>query len=349
MTTLINIIVFILVLGAIVFVHEFGHFIFAKKNGVYVYEFSIGMGPKLISKKKNETEYSIRLLPIGGFCSLAGEDLEYDKSKKVPKKKQLQNKKWWQRFLILVFGPVNNFIFALIILFIISLIWGSTTMNPVISEVEKDSPSEKAGLEKGDKIMYINNNKVVTSDDITLYLAINNKSYSTFIVQRDENTLIIKVKPEKIEKDGSITYHYGIAFRQKTTKGFINACKYTIKKFLSLFKQMWVTIVALFTGNIKLNQLSGPVGIYEVVGESRKTGGISSILFIMAYLSLNIGFVNLLPIPALDGGHILFILIELIKGSPVDTETENKFHTIGFILLMLLMLVITIKDVITLF
>ena len=172
MDIIINLLVFILVLGVIVFIHEFGHFIFAKMNGVYVYEFAIGMGPKICGFKGKETEYNLRAIPIGGFCQLAGEDLDSDDDANVPEDRRLQSKKAWQRFLIMVFGPMNNFILSFILLFLIALIWGASTMDPVISSISKNSRAEAAGLEKGDKIININGNKVSTSDDITLFLAI---------------------------------------------------------------------------------------------------------------------------------------------------------------------------------
>ena len=152
---LINLLVFILILGVIVFVHEFGHFIWAKICGVYVYEFAIGMGPKLWSKKGKETEYTLRAIPIGGFCQLAGEDVEVDQDFKIPKNRSLQDKNPFQRFLIMFFGAGNNFILAILLLFFIALIWGGSTMKPIITSVEKESRAATAGIVKGDKINII--------------------------------------------------------------------------------------------------------------------------------------------------------------------------------------------------
>lgn len=349
MTIIINILLFILILGIIVFIHEFGHFILAKWNGVYVYEFALGMGPKICGFKKGETEYNLRAIPIGGFCQLAGEDLDTDDDKKIPKEKRLQNKKAWQRFLIMLFGPMNNFILAVILIFLIGLIWGGSTMNPVISEVEKDSASYEAGLKSNDKILSINKNKIDTSDDISLYLAVASpKKTSTIVVERNNKKYTYKVKPKKIKENGKETYRYGIIMKQKKTKGFGNAFVYTYQKTKSIFKQMFVTIGYLFTGRISLSQLSGPVGIYSIVGEQR-SAGIASLIYLTAFLSINVGVINLLPIPAFDGGHILFIIIEKIKGSPVKPELENKIHSIFLILLLILMVVITFNDILRLF
>ena len=349
MSIIINLLLFILILGIIVFVHEFGHFILAKMNGVYVYEFALGMGPKIWGFKKGDTEYNLRAIPIGGFCQLAGEDLDSDDSKKVPKEMRLQNKKPWQRFLIMLFGPMNNFILAVILLFLIALIWGGSSMNPVISEVEENSASYEAGLLAGDKIISINNKKVETTDDISLYLAIapTNKK-NTIVVKRGNEKYTFKIAPKKIKVDGKDSYKYGIGMKQTKTKGLGNAFIYTYKKTKSIFKQMFITIGYLFTGRIHLNQLSGPVGIYSVVGEQR-SAGISSLIYLTAFLSINVGFINLLPLPAFDGGHILFIIIEKLKGSPVKPEIENKIHSIFLILLLLLMLIITVNDILRLF
>lgn len=349
MSVILNIILFILILGFIIFVHEFGHFIFAKITGVYVYEFALGMGPKLLSKQGKETVYSLRAIPIGGFCQLAGEDVEDDELKKVPKKRRLQSKSCFQRFLIMFFGAGNNFITAILILFLIALIWGGPTMDPVITSVEKDLPAAEVGIKKGDVITEINGSKVTTSDDISLFLTVADpKEKTTIVVERDGKELTFKFKPEKVAEDGQTVYRYGIGMQQKQKRGFVNACKYTFKKTGAIFKQMAYTVGYLFTGGIKLNQLSGPVGIYSIVESQSKTG-IANVLYLVAFLSINVGFINLLPLPAFDGGHILFIIIEKIKGSPVSPELENKIHTVGLMLLMILMLVITINDILRLF
>ena len=348
--TLWNLLLFIIVLGVIVFIHELGHFTWAKLAGVYVYEFAIGMGPKLWGFKKGDTEYNIRLIPIGGFCSMAGEDIELDKEEKIPKKKWMQSKTIWQRFLILFFGPGNNFILSIVLLFFIALVWGGTTMNPVVSSVNEDYPAAKAGITAGDKIIEINGHKVGNSDDAALYLAMADTKgeNSIKIVKPNGYEIDYKVQPKKVKEGKKTSYYFGIVMEQKRTHGVINAFKYTFAKFTSLLKQMVLTLKYLVTGGISLNQLSGPVGIYSVVGEQSKAG-LQSILFLIAYLSINVGFLNLVPLPAFDGGHIFFLLIEAIRRKPVPAEIENKIHAVGLMLLLLLMVVITINDIIKLF
>lgn len=344
-----TIIIFILVLGGIVFVHELGHFVFAKLMGVYVYEFSIGMGPKLIGKKGKETEYCLRLIPIGGFCSMAGEEVD-EEDIKVPKEKRLQAKKAWQRFLIMFFGPGFNFIFAILVLFFIALFCGSSSYEPIISSVEKSYPASEVGLQKGDEILEINHKKVKTLDDVSVYLTISSKTKNTVIKveKKDGNVITYKLKPKKVKEKGEVAYRYGIGLQSTKKYGFVNSVKYTVVKTGSLFKQMFITVESLFTGGVKVNQLSGPVGIYSIVGEQSRAG-FASIMYLMAFLSINVGFLNLLPLPAFDGGHILFIIIEKIKGSPVNQRTENMIHTIGLFLLMLLMVYITFNDILKLF
>lgn len=344
-----TLIIFILVLGAIIFVHELGHFIFAKLMGVYVYEFSLGMGPRILHKKGKETDYCLRLIPIGGFCSMAGEEIEEEEIK-VSKNRRLQAKKPWQRFLIMFFGPGFNFIFAILLLFFVALFCGSYSYEPIITDVNKNYPAQLAGIEKGDKIISINGKKVKTTDDATIYLTLADKKTKTIIKVKKENDDIkeYKIKPKRENKDGETNYKYGITVKGEKKYGFVNSIKYTVVKTGSLFKQMWITVVNLFTGGVKVNQLSGPVGIYSIVGEQSKAG-ISNILYLMAFLSINVGFLNLIPLPAFDGGHILFIVIEKIKGSPVSPKVENMIHTVGLFLLMILMVYITFNDILRLF
>ena len=347
---MITLLYFILILGIIVTVHEFGHFFFSKLFGVYVYEFSIGFGPKIIkwSGKNKETSYSIRLIPLGGFVSLAGEEIEEDK--KIPKGRRLQDKPVWQRFLIMFFGAGNNFIFAIIVLFFIGLLFGAGSSKPVLSGIQKGSAAEEAGLEKGDIVLRLNEHKVKTVDDLSLYISVENpKKPVTFVVKKKsgiEETYQVQARKQKKGKESA--YIYGITMGEEAKKGFVPAVKYGFRKTLSLFKQMYIILAYLFTGKLSINNLSGPVGIYSLVGQQR-AAGISSLLYLMAYLSINVGVINLLPFPAFDGGKILFLIIEKIKGSKVNPKVENTIHTIGFVILMLLMLYVTIHDIIRLF
>lgn len=347
MSILLTLLLFIIVLGVIVLIHESGHFLFSKLFGVYVYEFSIGMGPKLFGKKKGETDYSIRAIPIGGYCSLAGEDATVNDE--IPEDRRLYKKPAWQRFLIMFFGAGFNFISALIILFMIGLFWGSTNTKPVLGEIVKDDPAYQAGLQQGDYVKRINGHKIKSTDDILIYLQVENKDKPiTFTVDRDGKELKFDVTPVEEEQDGQKIYRIGVKLDNTVKHGFVDTCKYAISKMGSLFRQMIITFKGLFTGQLSVKQLSGPVGIYNVVGEQAKAG-LSNILYLIALLSVNVGFINLIPFPAFDGGRILFLLIEKIIRRPIKPEVENLFNTIGFILLMALMLFVTFNDVLRLF
>ncbi len=347
---MLSLLYFILVLGVIVLVHEFGHFIFSKIFGVYVDEFAIGMGPKLLhyKKKGGETEYTLRLIPIGGFCSLAGEGGELDS--RIPKERTLQGKPVWQRFLIMFFGAGNNFILAILILFFSAVIWGAPTTTPVLSSVEENSPADLAGIEAGDVVQEINGNHISTLDDVALFVTIADQSKPmTFEIKKEDGSVKeVELTPDVVEEDGVVTYKIGIGLQADIRHDFGSMVEYTFVKTGSIFKQMWVTVSGLFTGQISIRQLSGPVGIYNVVDQQAKAG-FENLLYLVALLSINVGFLNLLPFPAFDGGRILFLIIEKIKGSPVKPETENMIHTIGFFLLLALMVYVTFNDVLRLF
>lgn len=330
----------ILILGIIVFIHEFGHFIFAKKAGIYVYEFSLGMGPRIFkfNRKNDETEYSIRLFPIGGYVQMAGEEIEEDE--KIPEEKRMQSKTWLQRFLTIVAGITFNFILAIILLFVVGLVNGASMNKPYISLTEEGINEE---VKVGDRIIAVNGKKVVFTDVMVLDIQVN-QGKPLNLTLKDENNNIkeVTLEPIKVEKDGKVSYKYGIGLGEKVEKGIIPSIKYAFVKFASLITQMVLVIGYLITGKLGVGSLSGPVGIFSVVGES------ANLVYLTAFISLNVGFMNLLPLPALDGGRLLFLIIEKIKGSKVDTKIENIVHTIGFILLMILMIVVTFNDVIKL-
>ena len=340
-----TLIYFILVLSITIFIHELGHFIFAKRAGIYVYEFCIGMGPRIFKfkRKNDETEYGIRILPIGGFCAMAGEDTLDDEN--VPKEKKLMNKTWSQRFMTMVAGVMFNFIFAIILLFIIGLINGNLNNKPAVISVPNDGPAYLAGLRVDDVIIKLNNVKINTIDRLMIEYQINYGKPIELEVLRDDEILRFTITPETIESDGGTSYQYDFALDGSIEKGFFEAIEYAVTKFLSLIEQMFVTFAYLFTGKLSLSNLSGPVGIYNIVGQSAQAG-ILSLISLTSLLSINVGFINLLPIPAFDGGRILFLIIEKIRRKPVKPEIENRIHAVGLILLMILMIVVTYNDIV---
>lgn len=342
-----TLIYFVLILGLTVMIHETGHFIFAKKAGVYVYEFSIGMGPRLFKWKRSndETEYSIRLLPIGGFVSLAGEDPDEDEDVKIPKGKSLQDKSTWQNFMTMSAGVLFNFILALVLLFIVGLCNGYTNTKPIVGEVTLDSPADVAGIRSGDIIESVNGHFTNNIDKLMLELTVNKSEDIEIKFVRNGVAATAKVSATKETDDkGNVSYKCGFSVNQDTEHGFIAAIKYAFTKFFSLFEQMIFIIWYLLTGKLAFSNLSGPVGIYNLVGETAKTGFVN-LIYLMGYISLNVGFINFLPFPAFDGGRVFMLLIEKITGKKIDPKVENMINSIGFILLMFLMIFITFNDI----
>ena len=349
---ILSIVILILILGIIILVHEFGHFIWAKMFHVHIYEFSIGMGPKVLTRKgKDGIDYNLRAIPIGGFVAMAGEVYEDDDTKKIPKEKFMCNRPWYQRLVILIAGVFNNFLLAIIILIVLGLVWGSPSLEPRVGKVIEGYPAEAAGMKDNDLILSVNGSKVITWDKAQLLFLLKDKDNKYEIEVKHDNgkkeLLVITPKVEK-DKDGNETKIFGIQTTGEIKKGLPNAIKYGFQKFSSTIGQMWLTVVNLFTGGLSINALSGPVGIYTVVGESRKAG-IYSVLYLIAYLSINLGLMNILPIPALDGGHVLFLVIEKIRGKKIDAKIENTATMIFFALLIALMIYVSIHDVIRIF
>ncbi|MBR3363016.1 MAG: RIP metalloprotease RseP [Bacilli bacterium] len=336
---------FIIILGVIISIHEFGHFIFAKKSGIYVYEFSIGMGPVILRKNRpgDETDYCLRLFPIGGFVQMAGEEIEDDKS--VPKDKKFISKTFGQKFMTVIAGIMMNFLLAIVLLFIVGLINGAPQGKPIVGELDPSYPAYSSGILKDDQILRVNGKSANTTDKLTLQLQVNKGKPIKFEVLRDGKVREVTIKPVKEEVKGNTVYKYGFQINDKVDKGFFAAIKYSITKTFSLIQQMVLIIFYLCTGALSLGSLSGPVGIYNVVGDAANTG-ITSLLYLTAYISINVGFINFLPLPAFDGGRLLFLVVEKIKGSPVNPKFENTIHSIGLFLLLALMVVVTYNDII---
>lgn len=346
---MLSLIWFLLILGAIVTVHEFGHFIFAKLSNIYVYEFSVGMGKKIFGKKKKdgETEFCVRAIPLGGYVMIAGEDVEDDK---IPKDRQMCNKGFLPRFLVLFAGALFNFIFAFLILFVSALIYGAVSMKPYVGEVAENYPAYEAGIESGDLVLEIDGEKIKSWDKGLVKLQITDGESVIFKVQKANGDIREYLITPKLvrEEDGNESYKFGIATKYDKEYGFIKSLNYAGTKTISLFGSMWDTLKYLFTGKVGVNQLSGPVGIYSIV-DSQSEQGFEAILFLVAYLSINVGIINLLPFPAFDGGRILFLLIEKIFRKPVSKKVENTIHTIGFMIIIGLLIFVTFNDILRLF
>ncbi|MEE3343011.1 MAG: RIP metalloprotease RseP [Bacilli bacterium] len=348
---MLSLILFLIILGTIVLIHEFGHFIFSKIFGVYVYEYSIGMGPKLWSKKpkKSETEYSIRAIPIGGFVRLAGEEGE-DGDKTVPKNRKLYNKGFLQRFLIFFMGPGFNFLLAVVTLFVSCVIFGGMLTTTKLDNITDEYPAYAAGLRNGDTLIEVQGERVYSWTQARLKIATAKEGKAIKFTVKDDsgNTKKVSVTPKKIEdKKGNVSYVYGVGCKIEKLKGLGGSIKYSILQTKEMLITMYETLKYLFTGKLGVNDLSGPVGVYEIVDKESQSG-VSNLLYLLAFLSVNVGVINLIPFPAFDGGHILFLIIEKIRRKPVDANIEATITGIGFVCLMLMMIYITFHDVLNL-
>jgi len=347
---MLTLIYLIIILGLLILVHELWHFITAKKSNVHIYEFALGMGPQIFKRTgKDGVVYSIRAFPIGGFVQMAGEVDEDDKD--IKKDRFMCNRPWYQRLAVLLAGVIMNFILALVLLFISALIWGSVKSTPTISKVEKDYPMALAGVIAGDEIMEINGYETKTWDKANVVLNLKDKDgiYEFKIKKTDGSIKNYSITPKLLKnEDGEEQKVFGLSISSVREKGFVNAIKYSFKKFGDIVYSMTFVIAKLITGELSLKALSGPVGMYSLVGDTVKYG-LENVIYLVALLSINLGFLNVLPFPAFDGGRVLFLVIEKIKGSRVDTKIEGIIHTVGFALLMILMVYITFQDILKFF
>ena len=316
MNTIITILILCAILGIIISVHEFGHFIAAKKSGVYVEEFSIGMGPIIwkYKPKKSETTYSLRALPIGGFVAMA--EKADPSNKKIKKDQILENKSFFHNLWVFIDGIVFNFLLAIVLFFISGLLYGRPISQAIVSSVPEDGAAYKVGIEAGDQIIKVNGAKIETLDDFLLEASAKKlqDSYTFTVKKADGSVVDYNIYPDvKKDKNGKEESRiYGIMFSGSTyKKGFGQAIIYGFTGFWDNFKTIFKILGSLFTGKVSANSLSGPVGIYSLV-DSVKSQGLEMIIYLTAYLSINVGIVNLLPIPVFDGGRIFILIIEKI-------------------------------------
>ena len=323
----------LLMFGIIIFVHEGGHLLCAKACGIYVEEFSVGMGPLLFSFTKGDTKYSLRLLPIGGYCKMPGEDGEseyengFDK-KSVPK-----------RMLVVAGGALFNLLFAMILFIVAFMGLGVSTSEPIIGEVSEGYPAYEAGLEEGDRIVSINGTAVEGWEDMTALIRENLGNEMAVTVERGNETLELSMTP--VENENGVGVIGVVAARESVS--VFEAVKIGFVQTYELTKLVLVSLWQMITGAIGL-ELSGPVGVGQMVGQAASYGFFNFLVFIAA-ISVNLGVVNLLPLPALDGSRLVFLAVEGIRRKPVNPSVEGAIHFVGFILLMVLMVIITYFDI----
>ncbi len=348
---MITLLSFILVLGILVFVHELGHFLLAKRLGVGVLTFSLGFGPKILWKKIGETQYQIAAVPLGGFVKLIGENPEEEVREEL-RSRSFSNQPVWKRALIIAAGPFFNFFLAVVLFSTINL-FGIPYSPPKVGEVNPGLPAEAAGLKKGDLILSIDGEKVKKWEDLSRIIRNSGGKELTLKVRRNEETIEMKVtpKPSTVKNlfgEEVTTYVIGITHSGEVLIEKVNPLVAIGNGFLQTYQGIKLTVV----GIIKLIQrvipaktIGGPILIAQLAGEQAKRGLISLALF-MAILSINLGIINLLPIPILDGGHFIFLGLEAILKRPISIKKMEIAQQIGLILIILLMLFAFYNDLI---
>ncbi|MGW7900056.1 RIP metalloprotease RseP [Staphylococcus shinii] len=423
MSFLVTIISFIIVFGVLVTVHEYGHMFFAKRAGIMCPEFAIGMGPKIFSFRKNETLYTIRLLPVGGYVRMAGDGLEeppvqpgmhvkiklndkeeithiilddqhkfqqieamevkqcdfknglfvegvtaYDDERHrfpiaeksyfvengsliqiAPRDRQFTYKKPYQKFLTLFAGPLFNFLLTLVLFIGLAYYQGTPTNS--VDEVAKDTPAAQAGLKSGDTIVKLDGKTIEDKSDIDKTTEQNKDKKTKITVERDGKTHTMDIKPKKVEqkvtKNKSQTRYllgYTATTEHTLFKPIVSGIDRTLEAGKLIFSAIVGMIASIFTGNFSFDMLNGPVGIYHSVDSVVKTGIINLISW-TALLSVNLGLMNLLPVPALDGGRILFVFYEAIFRKPVNKKAETTIIAIGAVFVLIVMVLVTWNDI----
>ena len=337
-----KIILALLIFSLIVLFHEFGHFLLAKRGGIGVTEFSLGMGPRLFSKQIGETRYSVKLLPFGGSCMMVGEDGESDEEN------SFGSKSVWTRISVVVAGPIFNFILAFFLaLFIVGSIGYDA---PDIVAVMDGYPAAEAGMQPGDRIVQMNKTHIHVYREVSLYVQMHQGETVTVTYERDGERHAVTLEPKMSEYGTYLLGFQGSGVRTRGN-GFqtIYYSAYEVKYWIDTTLK---SLGMMFGGQVSADDISGPVGIVNTIGEtyeaSREDGGFYvwlNMLNISILLSANLGVMNLLPIPALDGGRLVFLLLEVLRrGKRIDPEKEGMVHFVGLMLLMALMLVVMFND-----
>ena len=350
MTKLIYIIIAIVIFGLLIAIHELGHFLVAKACGVKVLEFSIGMGPQLWHKEGKETQYSLRLFPIGGFCAMEGEDGESDDPR------AFGNTAGWKKFLVLIAGSASNFIAGMLLilcLFAASTGYVSTTLSGFVDGFPCQGETM---LQAGDEIVSIDGSAVLLYSDISTLLNRGNGKTHDIVVRRDGEKITLNdlpLTPREYEVEGKKVTMYGLYFQSKEAT-FGSKLRLGLANSVDFVRMIWWSLEDLFTGAVGFSALSGPIGIVDAMGQMAESAdgvrqAVDNLLYFAAFLAINLAFMNLLPIPALDGGRVFFLILNglavLLFRRRIPAKYEGYVHFGGLVLLLGLMVVVAVQDV----
>ena len=345
----------IIIFSFLIFIHELGHFLAAKASGVQVNEFSMFMGPALVKWQRGETQYSIRTIPLGGYCAMEGEDEDTDNPR------SFQKAAWWKRLIILLAGAAMNFISGFLI-FALVLSPSEGFVQPVIEVAEPGNTIVyEEGLHVGDRIVKINGNRVYVSSDTNLLFSLNAGDTYDLVVERDGKKVelpnFLMEKHEFPNEDGSTSMRFGIRFGYKENS-LGTLLSYTWNNCLSVVQSVKLSLQMLLSGQAGLNDVAGPVGIVQMMNTTAQASptaldAVLNLLYFGAFIAVNLAVMNLLPIPALDGGRavalLLTVAIEKIIGRKINPKYEGYIHGAGMILLLAFMAVVMFKDIFTIF
>lgn len=333
----------LLFFGVIIMIHECGHFACAKLFKVKVNEFSLGMGPALFKRKKDDTLYAVRLFPIGGYVAMEGEDDASEDDRAFNKKPV------WQKMIIVVAGALMNLILGFILM--VLLLTTSTDLigTNTIKEFYPDAVSSQYGLQAGDRFVEIDGHHVWSELDLSFLMSRSQDGVFDFVVERDGEKVTLNDVHFATEQQNGITliqYDFIIIGEQP---GFLNIVKNAFTQSASIVRMVWLSVFDLVTGRYGMSELAGPVGtvdiIADVTAQAVSSGSLTNLLTIMAFITINVGVANLLPLPALDGGRFLFLAVEAVRRKPVNPKYEGYVHAAGLALLLLLMVVVTYNDI----
>lgn len=338
MNIIIGIVKVVFLLGFLVFIHEGGHFLVAKICKVKVKEFSIGFGPNVFSIQEKETKYSVRAIPFGGYVDMIGEN------EQLNIEGSFSQAKVWHRIAIVSAGAIVNIIFGIVVYFILMTNSGINS-STIVKQIIPEYSSENNSLQPGDKILMINNKKTRIKSDIDNILFESKGNKLDLLIERNQENVNISMNPICIKYGDMTRYILGIEV-EKDTQSLKNNLYYGFWETVEFLDSTKDGLLMLFTGNVQMNQMTGPLGISEMVVQ---TSGVYDFVYLLAVISLSLGVTNLLPIPALDGGKILLLIIELIRRKKMSEELELKIQSLGFTFLILLSLYISFNDVVRLF